>query len=415
MLHLHPGSLRGPVQINVPLLGAGSSVDGDHGWSGQTDDTVPPSYSEPEDPTPRANEADVHALVTELKLRPGMKGLIFAGPNATLAPELVADLARRTQFPLLLDAPGRLRCAGIEGAIAEADQLVSKPELISGDAELIIRLGDAPVHHATQAFLAGQKCASLRIGDHLVERRSETANPAQLLRPTSLALQKLGWHLQPGDEAWRRRWQEAASLCRHRIDKVMQTFEWGEFRAIHAALGCPEFDFVHVANSTPIRQVNLLLPSGNRREVHANRGVSGIDGTLGTFLGELSARGRRGLLVIGDLAMLHDIPALEAARRPGLDGVILVINNHGAGLFDHLQIATLPDYESVYRFPAKVEFPRIAEAFGIDHEHCIDAAGLNLALDRARQRRRLVLIEAEIPRRQSSRTEVKQLERYFNQ
>lgn len=414
MPYLHPGSLRGPVQINVPLLGVSSSVDGDHGWSGQTDETVPPSYAEPQDPTPRADERDVQALAAELKLRPGMRGLIFAGPNATLAPDLVANLARRTGFPLLLDAPGRLRSAGIEGAISEADQLVSWPELARGNVELVIHLGEAPVHHATQAFLAGQKCPTLRIGDHHVEGDAGGAHLAQLLRPTSLALQELGSQLQPGDEAWRRRWQEAAGSCRRRVDEVMRTFGWGEFRAIHAALGRPEFDFVHVANSTPIRQVNLLMPGGTQREVHANRGVSGIDGTLGTFLGELSARGRRGLLVIGDLAMLHDIPALEAARRTGLDGVILVINNHGAGLFDHLQLATLPDYESVYRFPAKVQFPKVAEAFGIDHAHCIDAAGFNLALDRAREQGRLTLIEAEIPRRRSGRTEADQLGNYFD-
>lgn len=414
MVYLRLGPERGPVQVNLPLLGSGCSVDGDHGWSGSITESLPPIYPDMP-PSGSADESRVREVVRRLGLRPGLKGLIVAGPRVELDTDRVEEFAAATGYPLLLDAPGHLRSAIRTGAIAEGDVLVGRAGIADLKADLIIRLGETPVTSATQEFIAAQACPTLRIVDRPIQRDFLASSLEQLLAPNPAELRLLGQALHPGDAEWKERWTSEALVCRQRIDLGSRSLGWGELLAVGTALRSPVFDFVHAANSTPIRMVNLLMAGGTGRPVYANRGVSGIDGTIGTFLGELAARRRRGLLVIGDLAMLHDIPALEAAQRDQLRGVILIVNNGGAGLFDHMSVATLPGYDSVYRHPVNVDFSGVAQAFGIRHARCSDLTSLRVAMGQARQREGLEIVEAIVPRKPGGPPEAARLLLYCSQ
>jgi 2-succinyl-5-enolpyruvyl-6-hydroxy-3-cyclohexene-1-carboxylate synthase len=91
---------------------------------------------------------------------------------------------------------------------------------------------------------------------------------------------------------------------------------------------------LHLANSMPVRYVNALgMPPGAQGEVLANRGTSGIDGSVGTAVGHaLATPDRLHVLLTGDLAFFYDRNSLWHNYLPQ-NLRILVLNNHGGGIF----------------------------------------------------------------------------------
>jgi len=114
----------------------------------------------------------------------------------------------------------------------------------------------------------------------------------------------------------------------------------GEVAATRALLESLEGDdLLFVSASLPIRYVDWFRPPlASPPEVHANRGVNGIDGVIASFLGAASARDRFGVLVIGDVAARYDLGALLALPRPRA-GLILVLENGGGLIFDTVSAA----------------------------------------------------------------------------
>ncbi len=384
---------RGPVQINIPLLGRMTSVDGAHGWG------VAPPRVTPRPVAAAPASAAVDEIATKLALRPGLKGLIVVGPDENLPQAAIAELAATTQFPLLLDSPGGLRGANLPGAIAEADFLVSRREGFNLKPELLVRIGPAPVSAGLQQYVGACRAPVLR-----VDRRSLTAdylNQSFCALPLHdhAALAAIGNRLSPGDLIWRDRWQRMAEACRQALPHAVSSGGWSEIQVAATALARPEFGFVHLANSLAIRIGNMLIPSdASQRLVHANRGVAGIDGTLATFLGEIVGAGGPGLLLIGDLAATHDLSALEACLHSNFRGAIVVINNDGGGLFDLLPVRGTPAYRPYIRHRAGIDFRHVARAFRIGFDRCTTLEQLDRALRRAvRPAARLRIIEAVVP------------------
>lgn len=114
----------------------------------------------------------------------------------------------------------------------------------------------------------------------------------------------------------------------------------GEVAATRALLNALEADdLVFVSASLPIRYVDWFRPPlASPPEVHANRGVNGIDGVIASFLGAASARDRFAALVIGDVAARYDLGALITLPRPRA-GLILVLENGGGLIFDTVSAA----------------------------------------------------------------------------
>ena len=84
------------------------------------------------------------------------------------------------------------------------------------------------------------------------------------------------------------------------------------------------------------------MAPGKKIRVHANRGLAGIDGTIATALGialasqaaRTSANGVTRVL-LGDLAMLHDVGALLFGVGEARPRIQLIVGNDGGGtIFD---------------------------------------------------------------------------------
>ena len=69
--------------------------------------------------------------------------------------------------------------------------------------------------------------------------------------------------------------------------------------------------------------------------------------------------------MLGDLTCQHDLGGLALAQ--GRDAVIVVVNNAGGGIFDHLPQRDLPEFEQGWRTPQQINFEHAALAFGIGY------------------------------------------------
>lgn len=129
-----------------------------------------------------------------------------------------------------------------------------------------------------------------------------------------------------------------------------------------------------------IRDVDRIVP-GKKITVHANRGLAGIDGTIATATGialaSQSAARAAGApsgvtrVLLGDLALLHDVGSLlmgAGETRPHLQ--VVVGNDGGGTIFDGLEVAataTSDAFDRVLYTPQSVDLSALASAYGWQH------------------------------------------------
>ena len=118
----------------------------------------------------------------------------------------------------------------------------------------------------------------------------------------------------------------------------------------------------------------------------SNRGANGIDGTVSTAYGVAAAARGPVVLLIGDVALAHDVGGLLANRRPGLKLTIVLLDNDGGGIFDFLPVSGTEPHERYAEHvatPHGLDFSHAAALYGCDFEHADDIEGFRGALERA--------------------------------
>ena len=109
-----------------------------------------------------------------------------------------------------------------------------------------------------------------------------------------------------------------------------------------SARALPPGGLLVVGASNPVRDLDLMVPRyevGARRKVIANRGLSGIDGTVSTAVGAALGRdSTRSFALMGDVTFLHDANGLvHDVHDPEPDLTIVVVNDDGGSIFATLE------------------------------------------------------------------------------
>lgn len=129
--------------------------------------------------------------------------------------------------------------------------------------------------------------------------------------------------------------------------------------------------------------------AGKRVTVHANRGLAGIDGTVATAIGVAlasQADGHAGVtrLLLGDLALLHDVGALLVGAGERMPRLQVIVGNDGGGtIFDGLEVgrsAASADLDRVMYTPHSVALASLAAAYGWACTRATTRAELDAAL-----------------------------------
>lgn len=396
---------RGPVHLNVPFREplapdaaaqepAGLSQLALHGRDG-------PMLASPA-PVRRPPEQVLAA--TRRRLAATERGLVVIGPRAPSASlsGAVRALAGSHGYPLIADAASNARWGAGPRAVAHADLLVRSDALArTMRPELVIRIGGGLTSKRLAQWLDASGAETLLLSED--GRAVDPSHAAALLLEGSL---EETCAALTGPEAPRRTpWADAFRAADARVAAALEAaFAEGtlsEPQLAHRLLaGLPEGGCLVVASSMPIRDVDAFTPAGSAEiRVFANRGVNGIDGTVSTALGVAAATGAPTAVLLGDLALLHDLGGLVAARGLGVPLTLVVANNDGGGIFSFLPIASAgASFERLFAMPQGVDLAAAGALGGARFTRVTDAAQLSRALELGRTGG-LHLIEAMVPDR----------------
>jgi len=143
-------------------------------------------------------------------------------------------------------------------------------------------------------------------------------------------------------------------------------------------------DQLFVAASWPVRHLEAHAATRNGLQVFGNRGANGIDGLISTAIGVGIGTKKRTVLLMGDIAFLHDLGGLnlgEGQEQPNL--TIVVLDNNGSGIFSQLEQGAVEyqeHYEKIFGTPHGKDLWVIAESLGIPAKQVTTKTELNFAL-----------------------------------
>jgi 2-succinyl-5-enolpyruvyl-6-hydroxy-3-cyclohexene-1-carboxylate synthase len=243
-----------------------------------------------------------------------------------------------------------------------SEQFISQPEVVLGGAdeterpdlmpEVVIGLGGQLVSKRMKTFIQSDPdiLAFLPDGD-----------PSGFIRKL---IDQLDTRDVESPNAYLDNWKSLENRVMKKTDRVIDAFPFCNLTAIREVIHhAPPGSVLHLGNSTTIRYAQLL-PGREDLLYDANRGTSGIDGSLSTAVGAALVSDELHLLVVGDLSFVYDSNALWNKNFP--DNLrIIVLNDGGGSIFRILdgpdRMEFFEEY-SVTHHPVSLEL--LAQAFG---------------------------------------------------
>ena len=368
--------LSGPVHLNAPFRDPLPPVE-DGSAAGLKDMLDEEEFFGGVQPPLRST-----ALLESLDFPATSRGVIVVGPSedgwSPVDVGVIAGFARDTGWPVLVDT-----LSGLRGDAGHFTNLVTRYDAIVRSAaageklkpELVLCLGGWPTSKPLRAWL--EACAP---EVWLVTTRAQNLDPLHLtthhvrggLRSFVGSVVVAGKGPADYAEAWRKAESAAGASLEQAMAKAPGNFEGRT--TVLLAQHLPKLTPVVVANSMPVRDVEYFWPGTDRApQFYFNRGANGIDGTLSTALGV--AHGHRpAVLLTGDLALLHDANGFLIGPKFKGSLTIVLINNAGGGIFEHLPVAAFdPPFEEFFATPQSVDFMQLCAAHGAGYTLVRDA------------------------------------------
>jgi 2-succinyl-5-enolpyruvyl-6-hydroxy-3-cyclohexene-1-carboxylate synthase len=389
----------GPIHINLPMPAQICPTELDSGWQPATASaalsTVLAAPDAPGLHAARPDAACCNPMCLAAAAR-ARRGLIVIGELGQAERRIVMRFVRSAGWLVMADACSGLRRSDVaELCLASMDALVLSAWLRSEPPDMVIRIGQIPVSHTMQRYLADLPAPVVKLALAPCKNMLHP-NLVQSLPLEDSVLDALLSALPPPDAGW----QNALLAADQRAMMVTrQQHSWCGLAVIGALLESAEYGLVHLANSLTIRLANLLLDSRShtREAIYGARGASGIEGTLAQFFGELLVSRSDGLLILGDQAFLYDIAALQLASHIPERALIVVLNNAGGGLFDYLPCSGIEGYAAAVRGSNDCNVVAIASGFHITASRCDNPGALGDSIDAYARGTGIHLIEAVIP------------------
>ncbi|MFM8947443.1 MAG: 2-succinyl-5-enolpyruvyl-6-hydroxy-3-cyclohexene-1-carboxylic-acid synthase [Acidimicrobiaceae bacterium] len=362
------GKVRGPVHLNLrfrePLMGVATSLPPRH----ESSATIAEKVVSPSARSIRKLKKALNAT----------NGVIIAGPE-NYRVESILRLAEILSWPVLADPRSGARVPS-KFVVAAADSILRDEDFAKKlQPQVVLRFGTLPASKVVNSWLASSGAKQIVITTtptlvdpdrlctlHIVGEIDELC--AELVSARSNEQSKLD------DFSWLDLWGTAENSAQRSINTALADepglSEPGVARALYGLL--PEASNLVVSNSMPIRDVEWFAASRTGLRVYSNRGANGIDGVVSTAVGIALATRQPTTLLIGDIALLHDVNGLISLATRNIDLRIVVIDNDGGGIFSFLpqaQALEATKFEKIFGTPHGVNLKLLAHAHQIDtHE-----------------------------------------------
>jgi 2-succinyl-5-enolpyruvyl-6-hydroxy-3-cyclohexene-1-carboxylate synthase len=381
-IDLAQGWEPGPVHINLPLR--------------------EPLYAPLGQPPHTLSSRPIHTLASAPQLAESAwpellhqwqdagRKLIVAGmhPVSPCLRDALATLAADSSVAVFADVTANLH--GLANVPAHADAALGTADALTLERlrpDLVINFGGQVTSKNIKTLLRRHKPQALwHVRPSLLAPDTYQALTQIIPMPPAAFLAQLAARLAAAPSAssndgygaaWRTLDQQAAAV----LDRVLATEPFGEFAAVREVLAClPAGSLLQVGNSMPIRYVNILgiQPGHHPAQVNANRGTSGIDGTVSTAVGAALATEKLTTLIVGDLGFFYDRNGLWHRQLPP-NLRIVVLNNHGGGIFDIIEGPNRLErerQEAWFLTPQPLTARRTAEDHGLRYLHAASAVDL---------------------------------------
>ena len=391
------GSPPGPVHLNLPfrepLLPTADAVDG-----------AAPALADPGlDPILPPSADRTAAFAREVST--GHRVAVVAG-RLRRPPAGLVDLCAERGWPLLAEPVSGVRVAS--GALAAGALLAADAGFRDRHrADLILQFGAAATSRGVQELIRAADRLLIVDPDRLVadpDRRATLtleADPADAVA----ALRAVRSSLPATSPGWLDGWRDADRAARDAVDGLLDSwdepFEGRVARDVAAAL--PEGGVLFAGSSMPIRDLDQYMAPRDGIRVLANRGASGIDGTVSSTFGIAAVSGPT-FALLGDLAVLHDAAGLLWGARRCDGAVLVVVDNDGGGIFSLLPQAALPrdQFELLFGTPHGLDLEALARAAGAGVRTVDHARVLMPAIREARSAGGVQMVRVRINRQRSA-------------
>lgn len=362
-LSVAAGSRPGPIHLNLEL----------------SDPLVPTPHTEPMPPG-RAGGAAWLSVArdepagTPLRLDAATPTVIVAGDGAT---PVVDEVAARGGWPVLAEPTSGVW--GSSSAIPSAPAVVSSDRFMSTHRPHRVVVYGRPTLSRSVLRLLSDPDVELVVVPSAHAQWPDPGHTAAHLAPAvrPRGEQRFGWNDQ-----WRAAGAAAWMAMRSRLQAQPWPTEPGVVADVVAAL--PADATVLVGASQPIRDVHLVAAPRPDLTLLANRGLSGIDGTVSTAVGVALGSDAPTYALMGDLTLWHDATGLLIGPgEPRPDLCLVVVNNDGGGIFGLLEPgnpAHASAFERVFATPTGGDVAGWCAAAGVPHRRPTSAAELAASL-----------------------------------
>lgn len=343
----------GPVHINIPL--------------------AEPLYEFTEDIIPQARKIslvegkiDIPATYP-IEWSRFAKRMVVVGqhlPNKDLT-AAIEQLARRGDTVIIAEQTANLpstvsiqQFEQVLVSLTESEQALFAPELL-------LTIGGHIVSKRFKLFIRKNRPAKhWHIGSEVVDTYQSLTD---LLDVYPTAFISCISETEIGDVNYLARWSSRSLQVRTIGNEFLNDVPYSDLSVYKTIFkDMPSGISLHLGNSTPVRYAQLLtLP--NDVEVYSNRGTSGIDGVVSTFVGFASQSPNISLLIVGELSFLYDSNGLWN-RYLSPKARMVVVNNSGGGIFrliDGPSRSEALEQHIEYRHQQSVE--GIAKTFGVEY------------------------------------------------
>lgn len=368
----------GPVHINIPLK------EPLYGLKEYAEKLKPKII----EPVKSNNQIDPEEMEKLVRMWNESASKMILLSSSTADKELTENISKLSGDPSLVVLSEYLSNKQNKDFIQTIDptvEMIGNKEIESYKPELLITYGGALLSKKLKVFLRKNPA---KIHWHIQEGYGKTVDTYfslthQLNCKPSDFFASLAKKEIRRISNFKAKWKIAEQKGKERHAEILKAAPWSDLKVFEQLMkAIPDKGILHLANSTPVRYVALFPDLHNKNwTFYSNRGVSGIDGSVSTALGQSIATKEFSTIITGDLSFFYDSNALFNLHVPP-NFRIIIINNQGGNIFRIINgPSELEELEQCFETKHSFKAEYIAKAFGLTYYFCKNIEELNLSLD----------------------------------